>query len=148
MGSKLRSRSVSLNRIPGGTTDSPEKKCSKSKGYTKRKRDSPPPMDGVKTKRMIFKEKLALKYQAQRNAKESARSKMKSKNGKPKKESLDDESSIAILLKEIRGDIKEIKADNREIKNDMKSMSSKIETIEKKQLESEEKTANKFDTTA
>merc|ERR1711954_145573 len=62
---------------------------------------------------------------------------MKSKKEKPKKESSDDESSIAILLKEIRGD-------NREIKNNMKSMSSKIETIEKKQHESEEKTVNKF----
>merc|ERR1711954_254347 len=83
--SKLRSRSVSLNRIPGGAADSPEKKCSKSKGYTKRKRDSPPPKDGIKTKRMIFEDKLARKYQAQRNAKESARNKMKTKKEKTKK---------------------------------------------------------------
>merc|ERR1711954_141808 len=104
----------------------------------------PPPKDGLKTKRMICKEKLALKYQAQRNAKESARNRTKTKKEKTKKKSSDDESSIAVLLKEIRGDIKDIKADNREIKNDMKSMTSKIETIEKKQQECEEKTANEF----
>merc|ERR1711954_575266 len=52
----------------------PEKKRQKPRGLSKRKRDSPPPpVDSVKTKRMLFEEKLAKKYQTQRCAKETAR---------------------------------------------------------------------------
>merc|ERR1711954_44468 len=68
----------------------------------------------------------------------------KSKKEKPKKESSDNESSIAVLLRDIRGNIKEIKADNREIKTEMKDMNSKIILIEKKQKESEEKTSKEL----
>merc|ERR1711954_45851 len=109
---------------------SPEKNRTKSKGFAKRKRDSPPPRDCVKNKRMIFEDKLARKFQAQCNAKESAREKKKTKKDKMKKESSEDESSMAVLLREIRGDIKDIKADNREIKANVQQMNSKIVLIE------------------
>merc|ERR1711954_398625 len=102
----------------------------------------PPLRDCVKNKRQLFEEKLSKKYQAQRTAKEQARN--KTKKDKSKKDSSEDETSIAVLLKEIRGDIKEIKADNRDIKNNMQDMNAKILKIENKQKETEEKPTNEF----
>merc|ERR1711954_316726 len=98
--SNVRSPSVSLSKITNERNDSPEKNCPKGKVFSKRKRDSPPPRDSVKNKRMIFEEKLAKKYQAQGCAKELAREKGKSKKEKQKKDNAEEESSIAILLHE------------------------------------------------
>merc|ERR1711954_119664 len=102
----------------------------------------PPLRDCVRNKRQLFEEKLSKKYQAQRTAKEQARN--KTKKEKLKKDSSEDETSIAALLKEIRGDIKDIKADNRDIKNNMQDMNDKIIKIENKQKETEEKSTNEF----
>merc|ERR1711954_479828 len=124
--------------------ESPEKTRQKFKGYSKRKRDSPLPRDCVKNKRQLFEDKLSKKYQAQRTAKEQARERTKTKKDKVKKDSSEDESLIAVLLREIRGDIKEIKADNREIKNNMQDTNAKIIQIEKKQKVTEEKSTNEF----
>merc|ERR1711954_342477 len=92
----------------------------------------------------MFEDKLLKKYQAQRWAKELMREKNKLKKERIKKESLDDEMSIAALLKEMRADIKDIKNDNREIKTNMQEMNAKIVSIEKKQNDSEQKTANEL----
>merc|ERR1711954_38548 len=122
--SKIRSRSVSLNQIE--KVESPEKTCQKGKGNSKRKRETPSPKASVTDKRKIFEDKLSKKYQAQRCTKELMREKNKLKKEKSKKESSDDDMSIAALMKEMRADIKDIKNDNREIKTNMQDMNSKI----------------------
>merc|ERR1711954_440931 len=118
------------------------------KGTSKRKRYTPSPQANVKTKRMIFEDKLAKKYQAQRCAKELAREKNKLKKEKAKKENSEEETSIAQLLKEMREDIRKIKTDNEEIKSDNKEikqsigqMNNKIKAFEDKQSTTEERTS-------
>merc|ERR1711954_634389 len=140
----IRSRSVSLNRILPEKNDSPEDTLMKKRDTSKRKRDSPPPKDVVKTKRMIYEEKLAQKYKAQRSAKELAREKGKGKKEKSKNKSEDEEQSIAAMLREMRADIREIKTDNKEIKTNMQQMNTKIVAMENKQKENELKTATEF----
>merc|ERR1711954_289790 len=140
----IRSRSVSLNRILPEKSDSPEDTLLKKRDTYKRKRDSPPPKDVVKTKRMIYEEKLAQKYKAQHSAKELAREKCKGKKEKGKNKSEDEDQSIAAMLSEMRADIREIKTDNKDIKTNMQQMSTKIVAMENKQRENEQKIATEF----
>merc|ERR1711954_372416 len=133
---------MGLNQIE--KVESPEKIHPKTKGTSKRKRDTPSPKASVTDKRKILEEKLAKKYQAQRCAKGLIREKNKLKKEKSKKESPDKESSFAALLREMRDDIKDIKSDNRDIKHNMQQMNTKIVTIETKQKENEEKTATEL----
>merc|ERR1712081_37706 len=138
----IRSRSVSLNRINPEKADSPEKTRIKTKGNSKRKRDTPSPKDSVKDKRRIFEDKLANKYKAQRNAKECMRNRIK--KDKPKKEAPEEEESIAQLLREIRGDIKDMKTDLKDTQKDVQNMNAKIDVIEKNQKDHEIKTATEL----
>merc|ERR1711954_439572 len=140
----IRSRGVSLNRILPEKNDSPDEILPKKRDTSKRKRDSPPPKDVVKTKRMIYEEKLAQKYKAQCSAKELAREKCKGKKDKGKNKSEDEDQYIAAMLREMRADIREIKTDNKDIKTNMQQMNTKIVAMELKQRETEQKTTNEF----
>merc|ERR1711954_93806 len=89
---------------------------------------------------MLFEDKLAKKYAAQRCARDNARTKAK----KEQKKKEEEEKSIATLLKEMREDIKEIKSDNKEIKENLTDMNVKIDKIETKQKEYEHKNDAEF----
>ena len=86
--SKIRSRSVSLSKIPAEKS-SPEKNKIKGKNHSKRKRETPSPKGEVMDKRKLFEEKLARKYQAQRKEKELVRERCKQKRF-----NVDDDSQV------------------------------------------------------
>merc|ERR1712081_35922 len=140
--SKIRSRSVSLTRTK--KPESPEITCPKGKGTNKRKRDTRSPKKTVSDKRKLFEDKLANKYKAQRSAKEKLRELNKVKKEKSKKETPEEDNSIAALLREMRNDIKEIKSDNREIKTNRQDINTKVNSIEAKQKVSDEKNEAEF----